>query len=243
MIRVKGKWNKVRRTAYPFESILGNYQVMIAKQNCKGHSLLDLGCGEGVITAQLRKNFSRIVGVDATFSQISLARRKYPDIDFIHNTIEEFETNEKFDCVLLFFILEHVDDPDQILKIAKKHLKKNGIIHIQVPNRNSLNRRLGKIMRIITNESDLHEHDIDLSHQRTFDLQNLIQLVKRNNLKMIKSGGFFLKAHPNHQMQILYDSNLWENREIRKKYFDALFEIGKEIPEYASTLYVHCQKI
>lgn len=242
MKKVKGNWNKVRRTVYPFEEILGNYQTIIAKENCKGKSLLDLGCGEGVITAKLRDSFSRIVGVDGTKSQISLARRKYPDIEFIHSSIEEYDTDEKFDCIILILILEHVDDPNKILKIAKRFLKKNGCIHIQVPNRNSLNRRLGKKMGLLEKESELHDHDIDAGHQRTFDLESLIKLVKRNDLKIIKSGGFFLKAHPNHQMQILYNSNLWENKATKEKYFDALFEIGKETPEYASTLYICCKK-
>ena len=243
MKKVAGKWEKVRRTVYPFEQVLGHYQVMVAKKYCKGNSLLDLGCGEGVITAQLKKNFSRMVGVDGTASQVALGRKKYPFIEFVHSTIEEFNPKEKFDCILLFFILEHVDSPDSILKFAKKWLKKGGFIHIQVPNKSSINRRIGTKMGLLANESSLHAHDKESGHQRMFDLKSITQLVKRNNLKIIDSGGFFLKNHPNHLMQKLYDSNIWENKSLKKKYFDALFEIGKEIPEYASTLFVHCKKV
>lgn len=242
MKKVGGKWNKVRRSVYPFEKILGYYQVKVAKEYCKGNSLLDLGCGEGVVTAKFRKNFKRIVGVDGTSSQISLAKSKHKGIEFIHCNIEEFETEERFDCVLLLFILEHVDNPHQLIKIAKKFVKKGGFIHIHVPNVNSLNRRLGKIMGLLKHESELHEHDIDSGHKRMFDLKSLIQLVKSNNLQILHSGGIFLKAHPNHQMQILYDSNMWENESIKKRYFDALFKMGKQIPEYSSTIYVHCRK-
>jgi len=243
MKKVAGKWEKVRRTVYPFEQVLGHYQVMVAKNFCKGHSLLDLGCGEGAITSQLRDNFTRIVGVDGTKSQIILGRKKFPFIEFVHSTIEEFVPKEKFDCILLFFILEHVDSPSSILKIAKKWLKKGGSIHIQVPNKSSLNRRIGTKMGLLENESALHAHDKESGHQRMFDLKSITQLVKRNNLKIVDKGGFFLKTHPNHQMQILYDTDMWENKSIKKKYFDGLFEIGKEIPEYASTLFIHCKKV
>jgi len=243
MKKVGGKWGKVRRTVYPFEKVLGYYQVKVAKEYCKGKSLLDLGCGEGSITSQLRDNFTRIVGVDGTKSQITLAQKKFPSIEFIHSTIEDFNPTEKFDCILLFFILEHVDSPDSIIKLAKKWLKKRGSIHIQVPNSLSLNRRIGTKMDLLDNEFALHDHDVESGHQRMFDFKSITQIVKRNNLKIIKNGGFFLKNHPNHQMQVLYDSKMWENQSLKKKYFDALFEIGKEIPEYASTLFVHCKKI
>lgn len=243
MKKIKGKWSKVRRSAYPFEEILGNYQALIIEKYCKGQSLLDLGCGEGLITSKLRGNFKKIVGVDGTKSQIMIAKKKYPDIEFINSAIEDFDTNHKFDCILLISILEHVEEPFSILRLAKKWVKKGGQIHIQVPNGYSLNRRLGKIMGILENETQLHKHDKDLGHRRMFDMKSLLKLVNSSKLKIIKSGGIFLKIHSNRQMQIVYDSNLWENKQMKKKYFDALFELGKELPDYASTLYVHCKKI
>jgi len=240
--KVKGKWNKVRRSVYPFEGILGNYQASIIKKHCKGNSLLDLGCGEGLITSKLRRNFKKIVGVDGTKSQIMIARKNYPDIEFIHSNIEDFEPNQKFDCVILISILEHVNDPYETIKLAKKWVKNGGQMHIQVPNGYSINRRLGKIMGILKKESELHSHDKDLGHRRMFDVKTLIGIARKSKLKIVKKGGFFLKIHPNHQMQDLYDSDLWENKNNKKKFFDALFVLGQELPEFSSTLYLQCEK-
>jgi 2-polyprenyl-3-methyl-5-hydroxy-6-metoxy-1,4-benzoquinol methylase len=43
---------------------------------------------------------------------------------------------------MLTHILEHVDDPVQVLKIAKKFLKEDGVLIADVPNAHSLHREL-----------------------------------------------------------------------------------------------------
>ena len=44
------------------------------------------------------------------------AKLRLPQVEFHHCLIEDFETAEKFDNVFLLMILEHVQDPVQILK-------------------------------------------------------------------------------------------------------------------------------
>lgn len=55
---------------------------------------------------------------------------------------EEYSPDEKFDVIIMGFVLEHVDNPDLILERYRHFLKPGGRLYIAVPNAKSLNRRL-----------------------------------------------------------------------------------------------------
>lgn len=46
------------------------------------NSILDIGCGKGVLTHVLKKHNNRILGIDISETAIENARARYPDIDF-----------------------------------------------------------------------------------------------------------------------------------------------------------------
>ena len=195
-IKVGGKWSKVRRTVYPFEKVLGHYQVIVAKKFCKGKSLLDLGCGEGAITSQLSSNFSRIVGVDGTASQISLGRRKHPNIEFVHSTIEEYYPKEKFDCILFFFIIEHVDDPGSLIEYCKKFMHANTSLVITTINASSIKLTL----RALLGREAVH-HD----HVAYYSYSTLCQLLNRHQ-SLPRQVGYFCYGTREKLAGILFDS-------------------------------------
>jgi 2-polyprenyl-3-methyl-5-hydroxy-6-metoxy-1,4-benzoquinol methylase len=100
------------------EILLNWYPQRILKhtQNCK--ALLELGLGHGYTTSIFSKQFNRHVVLDGSAAIIKNFQTKYPDCkaEIVETYFEEFETNEKFDLIVMGFILEHVDDPIQILK-------------------------------------------------------------------------------------------------------------------------------
>jgi 2-polyprenyl-3-methyl-5-hydroxy-6-metoxy-1,4-benzoquinol methylase len=63
--------------------------------------------------------FDRIVAVDGSEHAIMSAREyvNSDKVEFIHSYFEEFTSDERFDTVILAHILEHVDNPIEILKI------------------------------------------------------------------------------------------------------------------------------
>jgi len=79
---------------------------------------LNLGCGEdyreGFVNVDFRDNFK----VDKV---IDLNQLPYP-----------FE-NSFFDEIIVFHVLEHLDDPFSIMKELYRIIKPNGILHIKVP--------------------------------------------------------------------------------------------------------------
>lgn len=68
-----------------------------------GMRVLDLGCGNGVLTAQLGQELKAlggsIVGVDASPEMLALARKNYPEMDFRQMDAAALTFEEEFDAV------------------------------------------------------------------------------------------------------------------------------------------------
>jgi 2-polyprenyl-3-methyl-5-hydroxy-6-metoxy-1,4-benzoquinol methylase len=104
--------------------------------------ILDLGCLEGfaVLTvANHCKSVERAVGVDLSSEGIELAKSRQglvkADTEFIQDTIENFleTTDEKFDMIMLFEVIEHVKDPAALLKLIDRVKADDGVILISTP--------------------------------------------------------------------------------------------------------------
>jgi len=231
----------------PFDVILGGYQIRNILEHAKYGSLLDLGCNDGSLTAQLIMggNFTRVVGVDADTRKVELMRKPLRFLNPTHkpkpyevhcSAIEDFDTEEKFDTVTLINVLEHVDDSLQVLKKAEWWLAPEGRIIIHVPNALGLNRQLGFRMGLIQDMEELSQGDLELEHQRFYDPWTLRKDIMDAGLKVEGIGGVMLKPFSNAQMQRIADE--WDNA---GQIFDGLYELAKEMPWDSSPVWAVCR--
>lgn len=105
-------------------------------------SVLDLGCLEGftlLTIANKTPSVKRGVGVDLSEDGIKLANGRLDlvdaELEFVQDSIENYleSCTEKFDMVCLFEVIEHVKDPDYLLKLIDKVLAKDGQVLISTP--------------------------------------------------------------------------------------------------------------
>ncbi len=89
----------------------------------KFNSVVEIGCGVGEILNQLQKKLSSGIefsGFDISFDAINVAKSKEnSNLKFFHKNI--FETNQKFDLMLMMDVFEHVDDYLGFLKQSKSY--------------------------------------------------------------------------------------------------------------------------
>ncbi len=164
-------------------------------ENARGNNLLDIACGDGTLTAQFCKKFKKVVGVDASGSHIRRARKNCPKAEFHESLIENFELKEKFDTVVMLDLLEHVINPVSVLKKAASFLKKDGILIVHVPNALAVNRIIAEIMGTLSNEYELSPFDKKIAgHRRSYDINLLLKDIKKAGLKVVKTGGYFIKC-------------------------------------------------
>lgn len=84
-------------------------------------TVLDAGCGSGVLSYLLSKKGCKVTGVDIDKSRIDFCKKEYKNIRFLQKDILKLDLHEKFDYVVCTDVLEHFDN----LKIAIENLKKH----------------------------------------------------------------------------------------------------------------------
>ncbi|WP_339712763.1 class I SAM-dependent methyltransferase [uncultured Sneathiella sp.] len=227
-----------------YNGVLAKYKVMSCLENSRGDSLLDLACGDGLMTEMFTRHFQRVVGVDASSKHVAEARKRLPTAEFHECLIEDFETDEKFDSVFLLDILEHVIDPIAVLKKAASFLSDNGVLIAHVPNCQAINRRLNVIMGSLTSCEELSPFDINVvGHRRSYDLKSLASEFEASGLEVKSTGGIFYKILSTPQMDWFLKEGLWEEgghgwgrtgaekeKDWKAEFCRASYELGKENP-------------
>jgi len=107
---------------------------LIAKLNLRGDErILDLGCGDGKITAELARAVPRgsAVGTDASAEMIAFAQKTFPaseisNLKFQITDARKIRFKAKFDLVFSNAALHWVDDHEAILRGAAAVLKPGG---------------------------------------------------------------------------------------------------------------------
>src|SRR5438309_2564129 len=114
----------VRRLMAGFARDLGELFTRAAPE-----SVLDVGCGEGVLTEQWAGTAGRVVGIDLDDPKLAAewAARARPNLTFRAVPAGDlpFE-NQSFDLAAAIEVLEHVPDPErtvgEMARVARRHL-------------------------------------------------------------------------------------------------------------------------
>ncbi|HEU4931070.1 MAG TPA: class I SAM-dependent methyltransferase [Pyrinomonadaceae bacterium] len=143
-------------------------------------SICDLGCGNGHITGRLAKLGYQITGVDASASGIQIARRAYPNVDFVEALIDRELNLGRFDLVVSSDVIEHLYRPSDLLEAACSLLKPDGQILLGTPYHGYLkNLVLAAIGKMDAHFSALH----DGGHIKFFSVKTLSMLMKAHRFE------------------------------------------------------------
>ncbi len=214
------------KNLYDFDNkiLLNWYPKRIIELAQGAKSILELGLGHGFSTNVFSKAFERHLVLDGSSAVIENFKKNFSacSVEVKETFFETFETNEKFDVIVLGFILEHVDDPCAILNKYRNFLTTNGKLYLAVPNAEVLNRRLGNLAGLLPDMQSLSDNDILLGHKRYYTVASLKEDIKKSGYKVEKMEGIYLKPLATSQMISL---NLSES------IINAMCEIGISYPE------------
>jgi 2-polyprenyl-3-methyl-5-hydroxy-6-metoxy-1,4-benzoquinol methylase len=247
-------WNRSNYHS-EYNAFLGYYKIKSCLEHARGSTALDLACGDGMLTAMLKPHFEKIVGVDASSVHLVAARKRLPDVEFHESLIENFNSQETFDSIFMLDILEHVIDPVFVLKKASNFLKEDGVLIVQVPNANAINRRIAVFMGTLESCDELSPFDLQVAgHRRSYTIMTLQNDIKNAGLKVTATGGVFYKMLSMAQMDWFLKNGLWaeggfgwgrvggEKKDWKSEFCRACYEIGKLQPEDCNTIYVTASK-
>ncbi|GJL89885.1 MAG: ubiquinone biosynthesis O-methyltransferase [Minwuia thermotolerans] len=106
----------------------------------KGLSILDIGCGGGLVAEPMARLGGNVTGVDAAGDNIQAARAHAAGlglrIDYRHDTAEALvEQGAQFDVVLALEIVEHVADVGLFVGSVAKLVRPGGLVIFSTLNR------------------------------------------------------------------------------------------------------------
>jgi len=98
-------------------------------------TILDIGCGDGKITAKIATLLpeGKVVGIDSSESMIKTAKQAYSDISNLSFKIADaatFTFGQKFDYIVSFHVFHYIEDQRSVLQNIKRALKPNGKVII-----------------------------------------------------------------------------------------------------------------
>jgi len=112
----------------------------IGTKNIKNLEVLDLGCGGGLVCEPLAKLGCKVTGIDFVENNIKAAKLHASQNNLIINyytqDIDDLSLKKKYDLIILFEVLEHINNWNKTLLKIKKFLKKEGLIILSTINRN-----------------------------------------------------------------------------------------------------------
>lgn len=151
-------------------------EIFLEKYLEKDSLLLELGSGNGRFAMELKEHgYAHIVGTDP--SEESVKRLQERGIHaYVANIYEEvpLEEHEKYDCIFLFEVAEHLLLPEKGIENVRKMLKKDGIFMISIPDYSQIGEEVSSISNYF-----------NLEHINYFSENSLDCLLALNGMKRI----------------------------------------------------------
>lgn len=200
----------------------------IFRRYIQGRTLLELGPAEGVMTTLAADLGLEITVVEGSRAFCDALAQRHPQIGVVHSLFEAYVPGQRYDNILLGHVLEHVADPDDIVRRAAGWLAPDGRMLAAVPNSRSLHRQAAVIMGLLPAEDALNEADLHHGHRRVFDPESFRQCFTRAGLAIEAFGGYWLKPVSNAQIEAEWTPPM----------IDAYMQLGERYPDIAAEMYV-----
>ena len=132
------KFNPIR-IEYVRNIIIKHFKIKNSKKPLNKFSLLDIGCGGGLLSEPMCRLGADVTGIDASKKNIEIskihAKEKKLKINYLNLSPEKLNTKKKYDIILNMEIVEHVDNLNYFIKTCSNLLKKNGLMFVATLNR------------------------------------------------------------------------------------------------------------
>jgi 2-polyprenyl-3-methyl-5-hydroxy-6-metoxy-1,4-benzoquinol methylase len=209
-------------------ALMIKYTAKVFGRFIRSGDILELGPAEGLLTEELQKYAKTLTLVEGSSVFCNQLRKKFPQAIVINQLFEEVNLHQKYDYIILGHVLEHVDDPIDILRKFKKFLKPNGLLLAAVPNSHSIHRQAAVLMGLLSKESAMSEKDIHHGHKRVYNSRLFREHFLQAGYNIEVFGGYWLKPLSDAQLEEYWTEDM----------MNAFFKLGELYPDIAAEIYI-----
>lgn len=152
--------------------------------------VLEIGCGDGSLAAELVRLGHAVVGFDVSESGIAVAKKQVPDASFLRMSIyEQLPTDwrGRFDVVVSLETIEHLYLPGVLLQRSHEALLPDGMILLSTPYHGYLK----NLALAVSGKFDPHFSVLwDYGHIKFFSKRTLTELLRRTGFEDIRFVGY-----------------------------------------------------
>lgn len=177
----------------------------------KDATVLDVGCGNGIISRSLGRHGFNVLGIDISDKTIARAQElnDQPTVRFEVMSAEQLSVSEtKYHAVICSEVLEHLQQPEKLLQVLYHSLKDDGTLIVTVPNGRgprelfvtrpvqSLSKKNNWLWKLLKKTKGLlgykgttvQSSADDLSHIQFFTKKSLEKLANDNAFQIVRFG-------------------------------------------------------
>ncbi|MCY0878021.1 MAG: class I SAM-dependent methyltransferase [Firmicutes bacterium] len=227
----------------PFEPTQVHYrQLLILERLSRWHPqrIVEVGCGLHSLYARYLQTHPPVdqwlvVEPSPLFAERE-GKRRLPRQTVVRGFFEDaWEAvralmGEPPDFIVMAGLLHEVAHPPALLRAATALMGPHTVLHVSVPNRTSLHRRLALAMGLIDVLDAPSAINRALGQPRVYDQPQLANELERAGLTIVHAGGYFLKPFTHAQMDAIAPL-------LGAQVLDGLFRLGEALPDLASEIY------
>ena len=225
---------------YGFDlDVLHPYMVKSFEPFLNKGSVLELGSYKGDFTTRLLPYSDDITGVEASDVAVGEARSRLGErVSFVNAMFETVQLPKRYDNIVMTHVLEHLDDPVQVLKrINDEWLAEKGRFFLVCPNANAPSRQIAVKMGLISHNAAVTPAEAEHGHRITYSLDTLERDAVRAGLKVVHRSGIFFKALANFQWDRLLQTDI-----VSKEYLEGCFQLGQVYPDLCASIFLVCER-
>lgn len=193
------------------------YSLILKKLGIKNGKILDVGAAAGFILKGFIDDGWQGEGIEPNKTMVDFANVNM-GVKVSQSSLEEFESDEKFDCISLIQVIAHFYDLEKAILKLNSLIKDGGYLLIETWNRNSITARIfGWKWHEYSPPTVIH----------WFTRKDLVTYLENAGFKLIKKGRLMKKINSGHAKTLILEKI--SNKLLRK--------LIKFIPEKINLIY------
>jgi trans-aconitate 2-methyltransferase len=204
---------------------------LLQHMQLKGNEhILDVGCGDGKITAKIAACVPRgmVTGIDISQEMVEFAKKTFPknthnNLGFSQQDAQNFSYDENLDLIFSSFALQWLSNPDLFFKCAYKSLKSSGYLAITIPL--NISHELERSIKEITSSQDWIYYFQNFNPKWYF-------LNEREYEEKLKKNSFIPSL-----FTTVFQTEIFSSRENLEKYVIQWFSYINPLPHNLRTIF------